>query len=119
MEPTTTFLEPDEIQRITEYKSIAAQCRELTRLNIPWKPTRTGKPLVLREVLRESFGAKSTPRKALAAGVLKDRFRIHDIRAKRASDGDPAHAQDLLGHSNPTTTRRHFLRRPKVIKTGF
>jgi integrase len=45
---------------------------------------------------------------------------FYDLRAKAADDtsearGDQA-AADLLGHDNVTTTKRHYLRRGKIVK---
>ena len=40
-----------------------------------------------------------------------NRFRENDLRAKVASD-DPQFATDRLGHRSPSTTRRHYQRKP-------
>lgn len=39
----------------------------------------------------------------------------HDLRRKAGSDTDAAHATELLGHSDPKTTRRHYRARPYVM----
>lgn len=49
------FLTDEEIQRITEYRYPNQQCKELLRLGIKFERTRTGKPLVLRQVVVERF----------------------------------------------------------------
>lgn len=47
---------------------------------------------------------------------LKEAFTRHDLRAKVGSDADTEHrAQQLLGHSSPAMTRRHYRRAVPVI----
>lgn len=74
-----------------------------------------------RAVLRNHF---DDARKAAIAdnpGMAKSikAFRFYDLRAKAADDtsdqrGDQA-AADLLGHDNVKTTRKHYLRRGKIV----
>ncbi len=52
---------------------------------------------------------------ALSSGVLKERFREHDIRAKSASDAKPDHACELLAHMDARTTETFYRRTPKVV----
>ena len=54
-------------------------------------------------------------RKALAESVIKDRFTFNDLRAKAASDAEPANAPDLLGHDDPKTTNRIYRRAPRRV----
>lgn len=54
-------------------------------------------------------------RKALAESVIKDRFSFNDLRAKAASDAEPANAPDLLGHDDPRTTNRIYRRAPRRV----
>ena len=44
-----------------------------------------------------------------------ERFRENDLRAKVASD-DPLNATDRLGHRNPSTTRKHYQRKPIEVE---
>lgn len=69
--------------------------------------TRAGKPYT-----KESF--KSLWVRALAkAGVPRADFHFHDIRAKAGSDSESdADAQMRLNHTDPTTTKRVYRRRP-------
>ena len=55
-------------------------------------------------------------RSALKDGVLTERFREHDLRAKAASDVDRPHAESLLDHADGRVTDRHYLRKPKEVK---
>lgn len=49
---------------------------------------------------------------ALAETDLKEPFTRHDLRAKRGSDEtDEKRAQELLGHTNIATTRKHYRRK--------
>lgn len=69
--------------------------------------TRAGKPYT-----KESF--KSLWVRALAkAEVPRANFHFHDIRAKAGSDSESdAEAQKRLNHTDPTTTKRVYRRRP-------
>lgn len=53
-----TFLTPDEIFTLTEYKRKDEQRKELSKKGIKFQITRSGKPLVLREELHNHFGLK-------------------------------------------------------------
>lgn len=52
----TEFLSNKELQELTEYHRKAQQCRELRRLGIRFKVSRSGRPLVLKEVVVKTFG---------------------------------------------------------------
>jgi integrase len=58
-------------------------------------------------------------KKAHENGVLKERFMIKDLRAKAATDIEQNRglefAQALLGHSNASTTRRHYIRKVQKV----
>lgn len=81
---------------------------------------RDGMPLT-KQVLRDHFKkAKeaATAKHPELAAALKD-FWFYDLRAKAADDtsderGEQA-ASDLLGHDSVKTTRRHYLRRGKIV----
>ncbi|MHB1529909.1 MAG: tyrosine-type recombinase/integrase [Acidiferrobacteraceae bacterium] len=48
---------------------------------------------------------------------LKERFTEHDLRAKCASDAKSLeHAQQLLAHASPATTKRVYRRKPEHVK---
>lgn len=81
---------------------------------------RDGQPMT-KQVLRDHF----TKAKAVAAAKYPDlapaikEFWFYDLRAKAADDtsaerGEQA-ASDLLGHDSVKTTRRHYLRRGKIV----
>jgi integrase len=52
--------------------------------------------------------------KAIADGVIQERFTFHDLRAKAGSESDDG--TKLLGHQSPATTRRVYHRRPEKVK---
>jgi integrase len=52
--------------------------------------------------------------KAIADGLLTNRFTFHDLRAKAGSEHEDA--TRLLGHQNPATTRRVYIRKPDKVK---
>lgn len=53
--------------------------------------------------------------KALELGVLKERFREHDLRAKTGSDAELEHAIKLLTHSDGRITQRHYRRKAELV----
>jgi integrase len=56
-------------------------------------------------------------RRAVAAGVIAEPFRLHDIRAKNATDAETIQeAQERLGHTTPATTRRVYIRKPTTVR---
>ncbi len=55
-------------------------------------------------------------RKALDEGVIKERFRSHDIRGKTGSDTDLQHASKLLAHSDEKVTRVYYQRKAQKVK---
>lgn len=81
---------------------------------------RDGQPMT-KQILRDHF--KKAKEAAAAAhpdlaGAIKE-FWFYDLRAKAADDtsavlGDQA-ASDLLGHDSVKTTRKHYLRRGKIV----
>ena len=48
-------------------------------------------------------------------GVIKERFRDHDIRAKTASDTELDHAFKLLGHGDIKVTQQHYDRKARTV----
>lgn len=54
--------------------------------------------------------------KALKLGILNERFREHDLRAKTGSDTDLEHASKLLAHLSKKTTQRHYRRKAEVVE---
>lgn len=81
---------------------------------------RDGMPLtkqVLRDHFKKAKEAATTARPDLKAAIGE--FWFYDLRAKAADDsaderGEQA-ASDLLGHDSVKTTRRHYLRRGKIV----
>ena len=55
-------------------------------------------------------------RSAIDTGVLQERFREHDLRAKAASDVEREHATALLDHADGRVTRRHYRRKPEIVR---
>jgi integrase len=71
----------------------------------------------LRSQFDKARDAAITAAPALTAEIKK--FRFYDLRAKAADDtadgrGEEA-ARDLLGHDSVKTTRKHYLRRGKIV----
>lgn len=60
-------------------------------------------------------GLESTWARVRARSGILD-VRLHDLRAKSASDVPLPHAQALLGHTNPQTTSKHYRRRAEGVK---
>lgn len=60
-------------------------------------------------------GLRALFRVARAKAGVED-VRLHDLRRKAGSDVDEAHAQGLLGHADPKTTRRHYRAKPARVK---
>ena len=52
---------------------------------------------------------------ALEKGVLRERFREHDLRAKSASDAERGHASELLTHMDARTTETYYRRKPEIV----
>lgn len=69
------FLTDDEIYFMTEYQRGSQQCVELSRLGIPFKPTRSGRPLVTRTAAEKHIGGY---------GGGRDRFVPPDLEALKA-----------------------------------
>lgn len=57
MEPL--LLTDEELEFITEYVNREKQCVELSRLGIPFKPSRSGRPLVTRSAAEKHIGGFS------------------------------------------------------------
>lgn len=55
-------------------------------------------------------------RSALKNGVLQERFREHDIRAKSASDTSRDQASELLAHLDARTTQKYYRRKPEIVR---
>ena len=48
-------------------------------------------------------------RKCMERGVIAERFQFRDLRAKTGSESED---DNLLGHEDPRTLRRHYKRKP-------
>jgi len=75
--------------------------------------TRTGQPYTgngFRSIWQRKM------RSALETGILKERFRDHDIRAKAASDTDSRHAVELMTHQDGRITKKHYRRKPEKVR---
>ncbi|MCG8311929.1 MAG: hypothetical protein MI976_01825 [Pseudomonadales bacterium] len=76
--------------------------------------TREGKPYSA-DGWRSIFQRLMTS--ALSSGVLNERFRDHDIRAKAGSDHNCVEeARKFLPHLNIKVTERHYRRKAEVIQ---
>ena len=62
---TIEFLTSKELYELTEYRRRTAQCKELARLGIKFKTSRSGRPLVLRQVLVSQFSGRPSPKPSL------------------------------------------------------
>ncbi len=51
-------------------------------------------------------------RKCMERGVIAERFQFRDLRAKTGSDSED---DNLLGHEDPRTLRRHYKRKPTKV----
>lgn len=60
-------------------------------------------------------GLRALFRVARAKTGIRD-VRLHDLRRKAGSDVDEAHAQELLQHADPKTTRRHYRAKPARVR---
>lgn len=81
---------------------------------------RDGKPMT-KQILRDHFAKAKEAAAAKHPDLAKaiEEFWFYDLRAKAADDtssqrGEQA-ASDLLGHESPRTTRKHYLRRGKIV----
>lgn len=60
---------------------------------------------------------RRTMSKALKNTELEHSFTAHDLRAKTGSDAETeARAQELLGHTNPAMTRKHYRRDIEIVE---
>lgn len=95
-------------------------CLDARPLDIaPWLfCTRDGKPYLDENLEASSFESvwqRFMDRAVKELGI--QRFKERDIRAKVGSDAETIQeAQYVLGHSDPSVTRRHYRRKPEVIK---
>ncbi len=55
-------------------------------------------------------------KKALELGIIKERFRDHDLRAKTGSDIEFEHATRLLAHLDSKITEKHYRRRVSIVR---
>lgn len=81
-------------------------------------PNRSGQCYINDEGASKSFdqGWRRSMKQAIATTKLEQSFTRHDLRAKVGSDADSdERAQQLLGHSNPNMTRKHYRRRIPII----
>jgi integrase len=53
---------------------------------------------------------------AVENGVLLERFRDHDLRAKTASDTDLKHTASLLAHNDEKTTQKYYRRKAEIVR---
>lgn len=58
MATTDTWLTPAEVAALTDYKTERRQCAALAEMGIPFRTSRTGRPLVERSTVLRSEGAK-------------------------------------------------------------
>lgn len=75
--------------------------------------TRTGQPYTgngFRSIWQRKM------RSALQAGILTERFRDHDLRAKAASDIDSQHAMELMAHQDERITKKYYRRKPEKVR---
>lgn len=104
----------DLLERIDERK---ASCKEESAFLLVNKNGRK----MTRDALRYQYD-KARRLAAVGNPELDEKIRkmwFYDLRAKAADDSADARgeqaASDLLGHDNVKTTRRHYLRRGKIV----
>jgi hypothetical protein len=56
------LLSQEEVEALTEYTKPALQRKQLQKMGIPFEPSRTGKPKVLREAVVNRLGGISKKR---------------------------------------------------------
>lgn len=56
------LLTQEEVESLTEYTKPALQRKQLQKMGIPFEPSRTGKPKVLREAVVSRLGGASKKR---------------------------------------------------------
>ncbi|GJM17466.1 MAG: hypothetical protein DHS20C13_27930 [Thermodesulfobacteriota bacterium] len=80
--------------------------------------TNRGQPYIKEDRTTSGFNSiwKRWQTKAVKETDLISKFVESDLRAKTASDTTEQHATDLLDHSTIAVTKRHYRRKPKVVK---
>jgi len=80
--------------------------------------TNRGQPYIKENKTTSGFDSiwKRWQDKALKETGLTTKFSESDLRAKTASDTSENHATELLDHSTSAVTRKHYRRKPKVVK---
>ena len=80
--------------------------------------TGKGQPYVKENGRTPGFDSvwKRWQEKAIEKTKLERKFAESDLRAKTASDTTEEHAFELLDHSTSAVTKRHYRRKPKVVK---
>lgn len=76
------FLSNKELRELTEYQRKAEQCRELYRLGIRFKVSRSGRPLVLRETVVTVFSGRQSKQSGFKSPDLDALKYINDQARK-------------------------------------
>ena len=80
--------------------------------------TNKGQPYIKEDKSTSGLNSiwKRWQEKASKETDLVSKFTESGLRAKTASDTTEQHATDLLDHSNPSITKKHYRRKDKVVK---
>ena len=121
MSENTTFLDPEDVCRLTGYKRHAEQRKQLWHMGIKFVVSRLGKvrPQAISPQAIYKFRdiiSKNGKVQALDKGIIAERFAEHDLRAKTASDTDLKHAASLLTHDDIKTTQKHYRRKAEIVR---
>ena len=104
----------DELFEAVE--SVKKECKKISSIYL--FNTSNGQPYIKENGRTNGFNSawKRWQEKAIKETKLKNKFSESDLRAKTASDTTEQHAFELLDHSTSDVTRRHYRRKPKVVK---
>ena len=103
-----------------ELRAAVDQAQSLRRkvLSVWLFHTNQGQPYIKSDGSANGFDSiwQRFMAKAISETGLAEKFTEHDLRAKVASETEPNHARQLLGHSSESTTRKIYRRKPELIK---
>lgn len=104
---------PELLESVNYARSISKKIHSMWLFH-----TNVGQPYIKEDRTTYGFNSiwKRWQTKAIKETDLISKFVESDLRAKTASDTTEQHATDLLDHSDSGVTKRHYRRKPKVVK---